>query len=162
MKKGTISVLSALTGALVGAAAGAGAIAKVTGESEGKTRELAEKHLALFLLMNQWVKVKQEGKNLSAYFVKNGYKKVAIYGMSYVGETLLDELKDSEVEVAYGIDQNAAGIYADVDIVSVDDTLEDVDAIVVTAITFFDEIEEQLGKKVECPIVSLEDILHEV
>ena len=43
-----------------------------------------------------------------------------------------------------------------------DDNLEDVDAIVVTAITFFDEIEEQLQSKVSCPIISLEDILYEV
>lgn len=162
MKKGTISALSALTGTVVGVVAGYAAVAKVTGATESKTMQLAEKHFALFLMMNQWVKVKQEGKNLSSYFAKHGYKKIAIYGMSYAGETLLDELKDSEVQVAYGIDQNADGIYADVDIVSVEDTLEEVDAIVVTAITFFGEIEEMLGKKVKCPIVSLENILNEV
>lgn len=162
MKKGVISVLSALTGAIVGAAAGVGAIAKVTGESESKARQLADKHLALFLMMNQWVKVKQEGKNLSDYFVKNGYKKIAIYGMSYVGETLLEELKDSEINVVYGIDKNADGICADLDVVSIDDKLGDVDAIVVTAVTYFDEIVENLEEKISCPIVSLEDILYEV
>ena len=82
--------------------------------------------------------------------------------MSYVGETLLGELKDSEIRIAYGIDQNADGIYTDVEIVSVDNDLEDVDAIVVTAITFFDEIEEKLSAKMSCPIISLEDILYEV
>ena len=40
--------------------------------------------------------------------------------------------------------------------------LETVDAVVVTAITFFDEIEERLSEKVDCPIISLEDILYEV
>ena len=82
--------------------------------------------------------------------------------MSYAGEALLDELKDSKVKVVYGIDQNADSIYTDVDIVSADDDLEDVDAIVVTAITFFDEIEDKLSNKVSCPIISLEDILYEV
>ena len=43
-----------------------------------------------------------------------------------------------------------------------EDTLDDVDAIVVTAVTFFDEIEDELHKKVNCPILSLEDILYEV
>lgn len=162
MKKGTISVLSALTGAIVGAVAGAGAVTRAIGGAEGKTQEMSDKHLALFLMMNQWVKVKQEGKNLASYFEKNGYKKIAIYGMSYAGETLLEELKDSEINVVYGIDRNAGEIYADVDVVSVDEELEDVDAIVVTAVTFFDEIEEQLEKKVACPIVSLEDILYEI
>lgn len=158
MKKGIISVLSALTGAAIGA----GAMGKVANKATDKAQAMSDKHLALFLMMNQWVRVKQEGKNLSSYFIKNGYKKIAIYGMSYAGETLLEELKDSEVEVAYGIDKNADGIYADVDIVSLDDDLENVDAVVVTAITFFDEIEEKLSQKMNCPIISLEDILYEV
>lgn len=158
MKKGILSVLSALAGAAVGA----GAVAKLSTDATSKVQNMSDKHLALFLLMNQWVKIKQEGKNLSSYFEKNQYKKIAIYGMSYVGETLLDELKGGEIEVAYGIDKNASGVYADLDIVSVEDTLEEVDAIVVTAITFFDEIEEKLSEKVSCPVLSLEDILYEV
>lgn len=158
MKKGIISVLSALAGAMVGV----GITGKISGDATNKARAMSEKHLALFLMMNQWVKVKQEGKNLASYFEQHGYQKIAVYGMSYAGEALLDELKDSEVKVAYGMDQNADSIYTDVDIVSADDDLEDVDAIVVTAITFFDEIEDKLSNKVSCPIISLEDILYEV
>ena len=90
--------------------------------------------------MNQWVKVKQEGKQLSHYFKNNGFKKIAIYGMSYAGKTLIDELKGTGITVAYGIDKKADTIYADIDILSVEDSLADVDAVVVTAITFFNEI----------------------
>ena len=158
MRKSIISVLSALTGV----ALGAGAVGKVAGESVEKVRSMSDKHLTLFLMMNRWVKVKQEGKNLASYFEKNGYKKIAIYGMSYAGETLIDELKDTEVTVTYAIDKKADSIYADVNIVSMEDELENVDAVVVTAITFFDEIEEKLSEKLDCPIVSLEDILYEV
>lgn len=162
MRKGTLSVISALTGTLVGAIAGAGAVAKVTGESESKIKQLSDKHLELYLMMNQWVKIKQEGKNLDSYFEKYGYKKIAIYGMSYAGETLINELRDSGIEIAYGIDRNADSIYADVDVFSIEDTLENVDAVVVTAITFFDEIEEKISTKLDCPIVSLQDILYEM
>lgn len=159
MKKPVISILSTLTGTIIGA----GAVGKMTMDEKRKIKSMSDKHLALFLMMNQWVKVKQEGKNLSSYFEKNGYKKIAVYGMSYAGETLLDELKDTGVDVAYGIDKSYDSIYSDVvDIVSMEDELQKVDAIVVTAITFFDEIEEQLSKKIDCPIISLEDILYEV
>lgn len=158
MKKPVLSILSALTGALLGA----GAMGKASKDKMNIIRSYRDKHLELFLMMNQWVKVKQQGKNLADFFVKNGYKKIAIYGMSYAGETLVDELKGSEITVAYGIDKNADSIYADVDIVSMEDNLEEVDAIVVTAITFFDEIEEKLSEKTECAIISLEDILYEV
>jgi hypothetical protein len=162
MNKGIKMVATVVTSVLTGAAAGAAAMKKSKDKKIKSARGYSEKHLALFQMMNEWVKVKQEGKNLSSYFEKNGYKKIAIYGMSYAGETLLDELKDTGIKVVYGIDKKADAIYADVDVVTMDDDLEEVDAIVVTAITFFDEISEALSDKVTCPIISLEDILYEV
>lgn len=158
MKKGIITVLSALAGAAIGA----GATGKMAAGQTEKAKSMSDKHLALFLMMNQWVNVKQEGKSLEVYFEKYQYKKIAIYGMSYAGETLINELKSTGITVAYGIDKKADFIYADVDVVSMEDSMEDVDAVVVTAITFFDDIEEKLSKKLDCPIVSLEDILYEV
>ncbi len=158
MKKSVISVLTTLTGVVIGA----GAAGRVIGGEKDKIKAMSDKHLDLFLMMTQWVKVKQEGKNLSSFFEKNGYKRIAIYGMSYAGEALVEELKDTDIQVVYGIDRNADSIYADVDIVSMEDDLRAVDVIVVTAITFFDEIEEELSKKVACPVISLEDILYEV
>lgn len=158
MKKGAVSIISALTGMVVGASA----VGKVSGDKTKKFRSMSDKHLALFLMMNQWVRVKQDGKNLVSYFEKNGYKKIAVYGMSYAGQTLVHELQNTGINVAYGIDNNPALIDEDVEIVSVDDELEPVDAVVVTAITFFDEIQEKLAGKVDCSIISLEDILYEV
>nr|WP_296461350.1 hypothetical protein [uncultured Acetatifactor sp.] len=158
MKKGIISVLSALAGAAVGAAA----VGKTASEKGEKLQMMSDKHLALFLMMNQWVKVKQEGKHLASYFEANGYRKIAIYGMSYAGETLLDELKGTGVQVAYAIDRSAGSIYADVAVLPLESELGDVDAVVVTAITYFDEVEEQLGRKLDCPVVSLENILYEM
>lgn len=156
MNKGIISILSGLTGTVIGA----GTVGKIAGKSLDKARNMSDKHLALFLMMNQWVKIKQEGKNLVSYFEKEGYKKIAIYGMSYVGETLIEELRGTDVQVAYGIDKNASSIYSEIDVSSMEDSLEEVDVVVVTAITFFDEIEKELKTKVNCPIVSLEDILN--
>lgn len=158
MRKSIISVISALTGAAVGA----GAIGKIESKKLNREKVLSNKHFELFKMMTQWVKIKQEGKSLVTYFEKSGYREIAIYGMSYAGEILVDELRDSEITVAYGIDKNADSIYSDIDIVTMDDELAEVDAIVVTAITFFDEIEEQLSEKVDCPVISLEDVLYEI
>lgn len=158
MKKGIISLLSAVTGGM----AGAGLACKALGKSLTNTSNMSNKNLAMFLMMNQWVKVKQEGKNLAGYFEGNGYKKIAIYGMSFAGETLLDELNGTGIEVAYGIDRNADSIFLDVDVVKMDGELKEVDAIVVTTITIFDEIEKELHKRISCPVTSLEDVLYEV
>ena len=48
------------------------------------------------------------------------------------------------------------------DILTPEDELEPVDVIVVTAIYYFDEIEDMLFEKVDYPVVSLEDILYEL
>ncbi len=147
---------------LLGGVTGGVITSKVKNEKIAKIENMSEKHLALFIMMNQWVKVKQEGKNLSSYFEKKEYKKIAVYGMSYAGETFVDELKNTGITIAYGIDKNADTIYSDIDIFTMEDSLEEVDAVVVTAVTFFDEIEEKLCEKLDCPIISLEDILYEV
>ncbi len=131
-------------------------------KSLNEKQNTSNKHFALFKMMNQWVRIKQEGKNLAEYFKENGYEKIAVYGMSYAGETLVYELNDSGITVEYGIDQNAKSLYLDIDIYEPDDDLKEVDALVVTAITFFDEIEEKMSQKLDCPIISLEDILYEI
>lgn len=158
MKKGIIGVISVLGGA----AASAIAVGRQLNNRIMEVQKLSDKHLALFLMMNQWVKVKQEGKHLASYFDKEGYKEIAVYGMSYAGETLIEELKGSDIKIKYGIDRNADKIYADIDVVTPESALEEVDAIIVTSITFFDEIENMLSEKVDCPIISLEDVLYQV
>ena len=98
MKKRNI-LLSGLFGLMVGICV----MAKIMKKKIQKIQTMSDKHLALFLMMNQWVKVKQEGKSLVKYMEQNGYQEIAIYGMSYVGECLLNELKNSNIVVKYGI-----------------------------------------------------------
>lgn len=158
MKKGVIATLFGVGGVVLGALG----VGKTMKEKVDYKSKMSEKHLALYLMMNQWVKVKQGNKSIADYLEKNGYKEIAIYGMNYVGETLMAELANSNIKVKYGIDKNANMIYSDIDVVTPDDVLDSVDAVIVTAITFFDEIEEALFEKMDCPILSMEDILNEI
>lgn len=128
----------------------------------GKWKAMSDKHLAIMLLFNQWLIVRQSGKSIKEYFFRKGYQKIVIYGMSYAGERLLDDLVDSGIEVIAAIDQKAKDIIENVPVITPDEEIPACDCIVVTAIGFFDEIEEFLSKKVSCPVVSLEDILYEI
>ena len=125
-------------------------------------KENSDKHFALFMLMNQWLKVKQAGVSLEDYFVEKGYKSIAVYGMSYVGERLIAELKNSSVKIAYGIDKKEKGSMAGIEIINNFDRLPEVDAVVVTSVFYMNEIEEDLSRKVSCPVLSLEEILYYV
>lgn len=162
MSKEVNKVISALTGVAVGAVA-VGVVARTV--SSKKIKELLDNQAKvheLYKAFDQWLHIRQEGKTLVEYFERNNYKSIAIYGMKELGERLYDELQDSGITICYAIDKNADAICADVDIIYPDDELEPVDVIVVTALYYFDEIEEMLSKKVNYPIVSLEDILYEI
>ena len=162
MKKGSGKVISTLVGAVMGAVAGGVAVKTSTTKTiEGKQETLKKVHV-LYCAFDRWLQIRQDGRTLVEYFKNNNYKTVAVYGMKELGERLIDELRDSDIKVCYAIDRNADQIYSDVDIVTSDDYLEPVDVIVVTAIYYFEEIEETLRSKVDCPIVSLEDIIYEL
>lgn len=159
MKKGGVAILGALLGAVAGAA-GAGYVGS---KQVSKKTVKVDKFKGYYNMLNQWLILKQEGKNLSEYFVTNGYKTIAIYGMGEMGNRLYDELKGSGITVKYAIDKNAASTYSELDVIDPDVAeFEAVDAIVVTATFAFDEIEEMLSEKVDFPIVSLEDVVYEV
>lgn len=127
-----------------------------------KSEDLRVKMTEFYSVLTQWLSLRQEDKTLVSYFKQNKYNTVAIYGMKELGICLYDELKDSNIKVAYAIDKSPVSIYTEIDIYTPDDELPPVDVIVVTAIHYFDEIRENLATKVCCPIVSLEDVIYEI
>ncbi len=161
MTKKRVFILSVMTG-VFGISVGILICLSEEIKNRIKLKELSDKHFALMCLLNHWMKIKQEGKTLIKYFHENKINSIAIYGMSYIGERLYDELKDSDVEVKYIIDRNADGIHAETDVFTPDQELPEVAAIVVTPVYYYDEIKEMLSNKVYCPLLSLEDILYEV
>ena len=158
MKKGLMSVLILLSGVLAGYIV----TEKLNRKKIDDAWKMSDKHLELYLMMNEWVRIKQERKNISDYLERNNYKTIAIYGMSYAGERLLKELQDTAITVKYGIDKKADEIYSDINVVFPNSELKCVDAIIVTSIGFMEEIKEMLDKKMVCPIISLKDILYDI
>lgn len=147
---------------IMGQIVGAGIMGAKLGRKISEKQKVVEKNDTLFLLMNQWVQNRQDNKNIAVYLKERNYCHIAIYGMSYVGETLFRELVETEVEVMYGIDRNKSNLSRKIQVCSVEDELPQVDAVVVTAITYYDEIREKLEQKMTCPIISLEEIVYEI
>lgn len=124
-------------------------------------QNFSDKHLNLFLLMIQWVKNNQNNKSLVDFFVKNNYKTVAIYGMSYVGQLLYQELQAADIQIKYVIDNAVLNVQVTCPVLTSRDELEAVDAVIVTPVFYYDAIKDSLISKISCPIISLESILYE-
>ena len=113
-----------------------------------------------FHIFDNWMKLKYEGKSLQKYFDDNYIKSVAIYGLGALGSRLFEDLQGLEVEVKCAIDQNAANIIRDdVVIYTLEQELPQVDAVIVTPVQFFYDIEKALYGKTDADIISLEDIV---
>lgn len=118
-----------------------------------------EKFYQMFRFMDNWMNQKIKGNKIEEYLLKNNYRNIAIYGMSYIGQTLINELEGSEICIKYGIDQDSEVYWNTFMIVKPQEVTEDVDAVIVTALSFFDEVKKTLQGKISCPIISLEEIV---
>lgn len=157
MKKGIISVLSAA----LGAAAGAGSTSYYKDKKIEEKNEKVLKFKGYYNMLIQWLKLKQEGKGLESFFKKNGYKKIAVYGMGEMGNLLCSELIGTDTEILYVVDRNDKQIYTNIRLISNEDDFEPVDAMIVTATFAFDEIRDEIEEKCDFPIISLEDVVFE-
>lgn len=120
----------------------------------------ADKLAKYYHLFNVWLSIKQNNQTLYSYFEKNGYHTVAIYGMKEFGERLLDELKNTDIEVKCIIDKAQVKVDEDIPIYKPEEKLPEVDVIVVTASYYFSEISKNLRDKVKCDIVSIDDLVY--
>lgn len=122
----------------------------------------SDKHFRMFKLMNCWLELEQEGRSLSEYLISLGYNSIAIYGSHYIGERLYEDLKNSKLRICYAIDKSGKQLADTLKTVKPTETLEPVDLILVTAITYIEEIEYDLRERITCPVVSLENVFLEM
>lgn len=119
-----------------------------------------KKYRQYYSVLIRWIRLLQNGGKLCDYFKLNKYNTIAIYGMSELGELLLDQLEAEGIQVEYVLDINKDKIYAP-SVLSPRDNLPNVDVIIVCTIYCHSEIEQLLSAKVECPIVSFDRVLFE-
>lgn len=122
-------------------------------------QQLSEKVSLYYQILNMWLEMKQKGKSAVTFLQKKEIKRIAIYGMKELGERLYEEVKGTEIKVACIIDKNPDQIKGDFVVISPEDTIPEVDAIIITADYYYWEIKKQLQEKVSCPIYSLNGVL---
>ncbi len=113
----------------------------------------------MYEFMNRWLLLKQKGIDLSSFFTRQEIYSVAIYGIDHMGQRLYDELKGGPIKVIYAVDRNPRKIDWEIPVYCPDDSLENVDAVVITPIFDFIDIRRMLEMKMNCRMLFIEDIL---
>lgn len=112
--------------------------------------------------LDGWMTLKEKGINPAAYLKKYNYNTVAVYGMGILGRHLLYDLKQMEINVAYIIDRRVELNHPRLEVKSVNEVCDDVDAVIVTAIAEYDEIYEVLRTKISGAILSIAELINEI
>ena len=113
-------------------------------------------------ILDAWLCLKEEHISVDTYFIDRGIYSIAIYGLGMLGKHLLNELDNSQLKIAYGIDRKSDALHMDMRIYTLDDELPEVDMIVVTTTYAYVDIVRQLQKKGCKNVVSLEEVIMEL
>ena len=115
-------------------------------EKYNQSRALNDKYEEMLMLMDQWIANLEDDKSVIHFFEIKKYKKIAVYGTSWLSRRLQKELECTDELV---FDKNS--------IESIKDC--DVDVIVVTSLYYFYETQMNLEKLTDIPIVSIGKIV---
>lgn len=130
-------------------------------ESYNDVIRTADKNYKLYQTSIKWLRLKQSGKQISQYLSQKGCHTVAIYGMSYMGQTLADELADGKVKALYGIDQNAGNQKWTIKIYKPSDKIKPVDLIINTTTIDNSIILHGMAEK-NIPMVAFDELIDQL
>lgn len=113
-------------------------------------------------LQRKYFEAYRGGMDVALQLRQIGYKNCAIYGFAAIGEWIVQDLEKGNFIVKYIIDQRAEILnekgykYKIVDLSS---KLEPVDVIIITPIYSMNIIKKSLKDKIQCSIISIEDLM---
>lgn len=119
-----------------------------------------QKSVLFYWILTRWMDWKIAGKRIADVLLKQNWKRIAVYGYAELGQLLCRELAEGEVHVSYLLDKRVAdsGI-KNLPVYIPQSGLPQVDAVVVTAVYYFDEIKEELSKMGYRNIISFRTLL---
>lgn len=118
-----------------------------------------DKFWGYFNMLDKWLLAKENNKCLEQVLMDMGYHKIAIYGLGKMGEHLIAELQNSQIEIVCGIDKKNEQKNNNLVCYQVGDSIPEVDAIIVTSTFDFYNIKNELKQYTVCDIVSLEEVI---
>lgn len=119
-----------------------------------------QKSVLFYWILTRWMDWKIAGKRIADVLLKQNWRQIAVYGYAELGQLLCRELAEGEVHVSYLLDKRVAdsGI-KNLPVYIPQSGLPQVDAVVVTAVYYFDEIREELSKMGYQNIISFRTLL---
>ena len=122
--------------------------------------EKLQKQILFYWMLPRWVDNKIKGYDMGIRLGEYGFRSVAVYGYAELGKLLCRELRESNFEVAYVLDKRVLQTeWETLPIYMPQKGLPEVDAVVVTAVYYFDEVRKELLGLGFRTVISLRELL---
>lgn len=128
-------------------------------EQTGVVKQL-NKYKSYFGILDKWLLLKEHNISLSQYLISHEYRRIAIYGFMALGNHLYKELEHSEVEIKAIIDRRDELVVPGIQLLGMESMIPKIDAVIVTPIYDFDVIKEELQKRTDAKIISIENLIN--
>lgn len=123
---------------------------------------ILSKFQKMFFIYDQWLGLQERGKYIHEFLRKCGVNSVAIYGDSYIGKRLYRSLRDNGIEVRYFIDKNAEYLTEEIPVYLPNNSLPQVDRIIICLAEQVDEIRSNLNALSEMAVCSISELINDI
>lgn len=122
-----------------------------------------QKYIQFYRVMIRWLNAIQKKVSIEGYLKKRGIKRVAIYGYADIGKLLHNELVYSEIEVVNILDKrDIQSAISGLKVQKPSEGDRTVDAVLVTAVYYYNEIKTELMEMGYKNVMSLQKIVEEL
>lgn len=123
-----------------------------------------EKLRQIMRMYNMILRCREQEVTVGTFLKEKGVNSVAIYGMGILGQSVVSELIKAKIIIEYVIDRNKAIKIPELRMFTSYEKVKcpRTDIMLVTAVTYYDEIKYDLMKNGCVNIVSLDDILYQM
>ena len=132
---------------------------KSLGMLEKKKNINVNMYISYYRLLEKWMILREKGISVKQYFASQGIKNIIIYGMGKMTRHLLEDLKDSDVNIVCAIDRGAFEMNGDFPIISGETEIPEADCIIVTPVYDAEVIKQSLERKSSVTILSLSEVV---
>ena len=123
---------------------------------------LLERFQRIAGIYDVWLNLKNQEISLAEYMNRQGYKRIAIYGVTNLGKRLYQDLSKEHVEVSCFIDINASYLDGPVPIYLPEEELPEMDVVIISLVQDEKQIRKMLREKMTTEIRTIAELIEEV
>lgn len=114
-----------------------------------------------FNLLDRWLWLKHDNKQIKDFFSLKGYHSLAIYGIGEVAFRFYEEIvRTSNISILYTIEKDRNKTHPELQVYYIDDEFPEVDVIVMADDDMAQDVKIKLVNRVKCPVITIEDIIY--